>query len=67
MHLQVYLRHGLPPLRPFPAAIAPWMRRVAGSTEMWHLMLSSMMAQVPLCCAGCTAIAPMLALQPLCV
>lgn len=57
---QVYLRHGLPPLRPFPAAIAPWMRRVAASTQMWHLMLSSMMMQVRAnCCAAvlkaCTA------------
>lgn len=45
--LQLYLRFGLPTLRPFPAAIQPWIQQAAQSTEFFHVMLAPLMLQSP--------------------
>lgn len=45
--LQVYLRHGLPPLRPFPSAAAPWLHAVAQSPEFFHFLVATLLLQVP--------------------
>ncbi|KAL4424798.1 hypothetical protein ABPG77_000838 [Micractinium sp. CCAP 211/92] len=44
---KVYLRHGLPPLRPFPAAAAPWLQAVAQSPEFFHFLVATLLLQVP--------------------
>lgn len=44
---QVYLRFGLPSLRPFPAAAAPWMQGVAQSTEFYHFLVATLLMQIP--------------------
>lgn len=43
--LQIFLRFGTPALRPFPAALAPWMQGIAVSTEFFHLLLSTLMVR----------------------
>lgn len=43
---QVFLRFGTPALRPFPAALGPWLQGVAVSTEFFHLMLSTLMVSL---------------------
>lgn len=44
---KVYLRFGLPPLRPFPAAFKAWARPVMASVELWHVIMSTAMMQSP--------------------
>jgi hypothetical protein len=43
----MYLRLGLPPLRPFPAAVAPWLQQAATSSEFFQVMLATLMLQAP--------------------
>ena len=43
----MYLRLGLPPLRPFPAAVAPWLQQAAASSEFFQVMLATLMLQAP--------------------
>lgn len=40
---QIYLRFGTPALRPFPAALGPWLQGIAVSTEFYHVLLSTLM------------------------
>ena len=42
---QIFLRFGTPALRPFPAALAPWMQGIAVSTEFFHLLLATLMVR----------------------
>lgn len=42
---KVFLRFGLPALRPFPAAAAPWLQQVSQSTEFFHFLLVTIMMQ----------------------
>lgn len=44
---QAYLRLGPPALRPFPAAAAPWLQRLATSNEFFAVMLTTLMMQSP--------------------
>ncbi|KAL4437116.1 hypothetical protein ABPG75_004255 [Micractinium tetrahymenae] len=44
---KLYLCCGLPALRPFPAAAAPWMQGVAQSTEFYHFLVATLLLQVP--------------------
>ncbi|PSC75824.1 molecular chaperone [Micractinium conductrix] len=60
---KVYLRFGAPALRPFPTAIAPWLQRVAVSTEMFHLLLATLMMQAPQLWMGVVPVA-LAAAQP---
>lgn len=44
---QAYLKHGLPALRPFPAAAAPWLQAVSQSPEFFHFLVATLLLQVP--------------------
>ncbi len=46
---QIFLRFGTPALRPFPAALGPWLQSIAVSTEFFHLLLSTLMVGLSSC------------------
>lgn len=44
---QLYLRFGLPSLRPFPAALQPWIQGAAQSNEFHAVLLAPLLLQAP--------------------
>lgn len=44
---KIFLRFGLPSFRPFPTGLSAWMQQAAGSTELFHFLLSTLMMQAP--------------------
>jgi hypothetical protein len=44
--MQLYLKHGAPSLRPFPAALKAYFGHVAISTDCQYLLLSFMFLQM---------------------
>ena len=47
---KIYLRFGTPTLRPFPAALGPWLQGIAMSTEFYHVLLSTLMVSCGCSC-----------------
>lgn len=60
---QLYLRFGLPALRPFPAALQPWIQAAAQSNEFHALLLAPLLLQAPQLWVGVVPLS-LLALYP---